>query len=201
MLGGMRHVAMALFALTALSAPAVSGAPETEKEWKVVARPAHLGIADAAVDFLQKAAAPPKLNTKELAELERLRKLVSGQPAKLAPKDLLGLKKVRSIQIGRLGVFAYPYFDCRFRQTDRGIFFEKTSGSQRRSGLVFENDPVTLVFLGASTVNDDPQRQYSGLTRARDASHDSAGLIIRRGRTTLAIFPKKDNAWEVYEFR
>jgi hypothetical protein len=189
--------------ITLLSMPALTVAQdtETEKEWKVIANPSDLSIENAAVAFLKNAEAAPKLQAKEKAELQRLKNLVSGERLKLIPSDLLKLKKVRSIQIGKYGVFTYPYFNCWFKKTDRGIFFEKTTGSQRKSGLVFQNDDRSLVFLGTSTVNNDPQRQYSGFTRAKDKSHDSVGLIIKCGKSYLAIFPNKNNAWEVYEFK
>lgn len=174
---------------------------ETEQEWKILANPADLSVEDAAKTFLKDVEAPPSVDAKEKAELARLKDLVSGERLELVPKDLLPLTKVRSIQIGRYGVFTYPYFKCRFKQTDRGLFFEKTTGSQRKSGLIFQNGESALVFLGTSTVNDDPQRPYSGLNRSKDTSHDSVGLIINCGKTYLGLFPRKNGAFEIYEFK
>ncbi|MFK7911182.1 MAG: DUF4893 domain-containing protein [Akkermansiaceae bacterium] len=194
----MKNLTLVLLATSSL---AIAQEAETEKEWKVIANPADISIENAAIAFLKKAEPLPKLQAKEKTEIKRLKDLVSGERLKLVPNDLPKLKKVRSIQITQYGVFSYPYFNCRFKKTERGIFFEKTTGSQRKSGLVFQDDDRSLVFLGASTVNNDPQRQYSGFTRAKDKSHDSAGLIIKRGKTYLAIFPKKNNNWEIYEFK
>ena len=194
----MKHVLLATLALTAFTAADES---ETEKEWKVLAKPSELGLSHAADTFLENALVPATLASEEKSELKRLKKLVAGESRPVSPADLLEIKKVRSIQIGQYGVFTYPYFSCRFKKTGSGVFFEKTSGSQRKSGPVFQNDDHTLVFLGASTVNNEPQRQYSGLTRSKDTSHDAAGLIIKRGKTFLALFPGKGNQWEVYEFR
>lgn len=195
----MKHLPLLL--LIALSPFTSAQEAETEVEWKIIAKPNDLTVEDAAATFLEKATAPVKVNDKEKAELKRLKDLVSGKQLKLVPKDLLKLKKVRSIQIGQYGVFSYPYFNCRFKNTDRGVSFEKTSGSQRRSGTLFQNDPHTLVFLGSWTVNDEPKPQYSGFTRNKDTSHDSAGIFIKRGNTFLAIFPKKNNRYEIYEFK
>ena len=187
--------------LFTLSSLAFSQNTETEKEWKVIANAADLSIENAAATFLKQAKAPADVSAKEKTELKRLKQLVAGPQGKLTPKNLLKLRNVRSIQISGLGVFKYPYFKCRFKRTDRGLFFEKTTGSQRKSGLVFQNDDHRLILLGASTVNNEPQRQYSGFTRSNNREHDAAGLIIKRGTTYLAIFPGRNNTFEIYEFK
>jgi len=174
-------------------------ADETEKEWKVIANPQDLKIENAAIMLLKKAPEPAKKEEKK--ELTRIKNLVSMAREALKPNDLTTIKQVRSIQISQLGIFKYPFFNCRFKQTDKGIFFEKTAGSQRKSGLVFQDDDRSLVILAASTVNDEPQRTYSGFTMSKNPEHDNPGLIIRRGKTFLAIFPGKNDSFEVHEFR
>ena len=174
---------------------------EKEKEWKVIAQPDHLSIGNGVRAFIDQATTAAQNGTEEKAILKSLKDLVAGKPATINPKDLLKLKKVRSTQISQLGVFRYSYFNCRFKSTESGIFFEKTSGSQRKSGLVFENTEDSLIFLGASTVNEETQRKYSGLTGSQNKEHDSVGVIIKRGKTYLMIIPGKKNSFEIYEFK
>ena len=190
-----------LFLLLAFSTCIFAQKTETEVEWKVIANPGDLGVENAVATFLKTANESLTTNDTDKAVLKYLRDLVSTQPVKLVPADLLKLKQVRSIQIEDYGVFTYPYFSCRFKKTDRGFFFEKTTGSQRRSGTLFQNDQHSLAFLGSWTVNDDPQGKYSGFTRNKDSSSDSVGLFIKREKTYLAIFPGKKGACEVYEFK
>jgi len=175
--------------------------PEAEKEWKIIAKASDHHVEDAAIMFLKKADASEDKSAKEKATLKRLKELVSSPRLEITPKDLLKLKKVRSTQISSLGVFDYPYFNCRFKNTGSGVFFEKTSGSQRKSGIVFQDDNHSLIFLGASTVNQEAQREYSRFKRGKDTQHDSAGVIIKRGKTYLMIIPGKKDSFEVYEFK
>ena len=72
---------------------------------------------------------------------ERLmvKKLLTSKALKISNQELLAYKRVRSIQVNDLGFFSYPYFSCRFKRMDGKIFFEKTSGSQRKSGFIYDN--------------------------------------------------------------
>ena len=187
--------------LFSMSVCVIAQGKEAGKEWKINLTPNDENISDAANLFIQNTASLDELSNKEKAVLKRLKDLVSGNPAKLVPKNLLKLKKVRSIQITKHGVFNYPYFNCWFKQTDEGVIFKKTSGSQHKNGSIFQDKDTTLVFLGAWSVNDDATLTYSGFKGLNDTSRDSAGLIIKRGNSFLSIFPKKENTFEIYEFK
>ena len=177
------------------------GEEETEVEWKIMANPEDMAVDQMVAKFIKNAATAENNSAKEKEVIKRFKDLLNQEPQKLTTKDLIGLKRVRSIQISGFGVFSYPYFKCRFKNTETNLFFEKTTGSQRKSGFVFSNTADTLVFLGARTVNNEAQRQYSGLNKAKDKQHDQAGVFIKRGKTVLAIFPKKGNRFEIYEFK
>lgn len=82
-------------------------------------------------------------------EKAKVKKLLTARNLKLSNNELLGYRKVRSIQVNRHGIFSYPYFACRFKYLDGKLFFEKTAGSQRKSGYVYDNKPDSKVFLGA----------------------------------------------------
>ncbi|MEO6226211.1 MAG: DUF4893 domain-containing protein [Sphingomicrobium sp.] len=76
---------------------------------------------------------------------------------------------------GMLDYIAYPAFACRV-SADRGLQrLDKLSGSQRYAGLIFPNDAVRQLFLGALVLGDESRAlQYS-----QDPSRDVAGYVER----------------------
>ena len=173
---------------------------ETEKEWAVMAQAGDMDKVLKCFKTVDAANRVKRENEEYAREIQRLQKIFNLKKEKITKKDLLGLRKVRSIQVGRIGVFKYPYFNCRFKEMEAGLFFEKTTGSQRRSGIVFVDEPTQLVFLGGRSMNDDPQRSYSSLIISKVTKHDSVGIFIKRGGRILAVFPGKALTYEVYEF-
>lgn len=176
------------------------GGMETEKEWAVMSKPADLKKILQCFETVSAANTQQYPNKEEAQELQRLRKMLGQKEEAIGVKDLLGLRKVRSVQINSYGVFQYPYFACKFKTKDAGLFFEKTSGSQRKSGMIFNDSPARMVFLGAWTVNDEPQQAYSRLASAPTTEHDSVGIFIKRGGRIVALFPDDKTRYEVYEF-
>ncbi len=127
-------------------------------------------------------------------EKNMVEKLLNAKTYPITPKDIIGFRRVRSIQIdARDGIFSYPYFNCRFKEADGKVFFEKTTGSQRKSGYVYQNSPESLVFLGGWSVNDDPQTEYGG-------SNSVVGKVYKIGpRKAIMIFPTEEDRVEIYE--
>lgn len=127
-------------------------------------------------------------------EKNMVEKLLNAKTYPITPKDMIGFRRVRSIQIdARDGIFSYPYFNCRFKEADGKVFFEKTTGSQRKSGYVYQNSPESLVFLGGWSVNDDPQTEYGG-------SNSVVGKVYKIGpRKAIMIFPTEEDRVEIYE--
>lgn len=70
-----------------------------------------------------------------LNEKAMVKKLLTSKNLRITNQELLAYKRVRSIQVNDMGIFSYPYFNCRFKRMDDKIFFEKTSGSQRKIGI------------------------------------------------------------------
>lgn len=128
------------------------------------------------------------------AEKNMVEKLVNAKTYPITPKDMIGFRRVRSIQIdARDGIFSYPYFNCRFKEADGKVFFEKTTGSQRKSGYVYQNSPESLVFLGGWSVNDDPQTEYGN-------TNSVVGTVYMIGpRKAIMIFPTEEDRVEIYE--
>ena len=135
---------------------------------------------------------PGSIGYTEKSDVE---KLLNAKTYPISPKEMMGFKRVRSIQIdARDGIFSYPYFNCRFREIDGRLFFEKTKGSQRKSGFLYQNSPESLIFLGGWSVNDDPQTTYG-------SENSVAGTVYKIGTNkAIMIFPTEENRVEIYEF-
>jgi hypothetical protein len=129
--------------------------------------------------------------------------LLAAPHERLVASDLVGDLTLRSIQGTRYGIFTYPYFKARIVERDGGLWFEKLSGSQRRSGWLtpMAGDPATFVFRGASTVNDDPQRPYSrDAGAAGPAEGDSVGVLYRIGDGRLVmLLDASPDGYEIYQ--
>ena len=121
-------------------------------------------------------------------------KLLNAKVYPVIPEDMIGFKRVRSIQIdAHDGIFSYPYFRCRFNKSGGRVFFEKTTGSQRKSGYIYQNSPESLIFLGGWSVNDDPQTAYG-------SSNSVVGTVYKIGPSrAIMIFPTDDDRVEIYE--
>lgn len=128
------------------------------------------------------------------AEKNMVEKLLNAKTYPITPEDMIGFRRVRSIQIdARDGIFSYPYFNCRFKEAYGNVFFEKTTGSQRKSGYVYQNSPESLIFIGGWSVNDNPQTEYGG-------SNSVVGKVYKIGpRKAIMIFPTTAERVEIYE--
>ena len=176
---------------------ASEGESEQEIAWKIIVTQEDRYVEQLVSDFIKNVTIPKSVNKEAVV---KLRNLLNEEAQTLTQKDLINLKQVRSIQINDLGAYFYPYFKCEFKGAKKSLFFEKTAGSQRKSGFVFPNTANTMVFLGGKTIKNEKQRQYSGILRAENKDHDVAGLFIKRGKKVLALFRKK-RGYEVYEFK
>ena len=129
-----------------------------------------------------------------LDEKTIVKKLLTTPNLKITSQELLSYRKVRSIQVSNLGIFSYPYFPCRFRKKDGKIFFEKTTGSQRKSGYIYDNKPDSKVFLGGWSVNDDPQTSYQG-------ENSVCGMVYKIGSNKLIMLflAPDEKSFEIYE--
>ena len=71
-------------------------------------------------------------------EVPMVRNLLTSKHQTVSLHELKDYRRVRSIQVNNSGIFSYPYFTCRFKDSGGKMFFEKTTGSQRKSGYVYE---------------------------------------------------------------
>lgn len=130
------------------------------------------------------------------AEKGAVEKLLNAKTYPVTPDDMIGFRQVRSIQIDvRDGIFTYPYFNCQFEKNNGKVFFKKTTGSQRKSGYVYQNSPESLIFLGGWSVNNDPPTKYGD-------DKSVAGTIYKiEPDKAIMIFPSEDNRVEIYELK
>lgn len=78
-----------------------------------------------------------------------------------------------------LAFVAYPRFRCRI-EAEQDIFsFTKLSGSQRPSGLLFDDTDHRKIFLGTLAMGDETRALDYGADRDRN----SAGILERIGPT------------------
>ncbi len=131
-----------------------------------------------------------------LNETPTVKGLLTASPQRLTLQELPAYRKVRSIQVNDLGIFSYPYFNCRFRTTGGKLFFEKTTGSQRKSGHIYDNRSGSKVFLGGWSVNNDPQTTYG-------SENSVAGKVYKIGRDKVVmLFLAGDKrSFELYELK
>ena len=129
-----------------------------------------------------------------LNEKAMVKKLLTSKNLRITNQELLSYKRVRSIQVNNMGIFSYPYFACRFKRKDGKLFFEKISGSQRKSGYVYDNKLDSKVFLGGWSVNDEPQTTY-------DSDHSEPGMIYKIGvnKIIMVFLSPDEQSFEIYE--
>lgn len=193
--GLMATVALLLCAQVALAADA----------WRAALWPEHVAHVERYADLVATVNADSGIPASDAEKKAVVEELVGATHEPLSRKDLLGAFQLRSIQGTRYGIFTYPYFKARIVEKDGVLFFEKQTGSQRRSGRLVPRDADgrDFVFVGASTVNDDPQQRYSRDAGARGpADGDSVGVLYRidDGRLVMVLDAGPD-AYEVYQLR
>jgi hypothetical protein len=122
----------------------------------------------------------------------------------LTAAGLAGDWNVRSLQGGRYGIFPYPWFKARIELRDGRVFFEKLTGSQRRSGWLLPpaDGKGDWYFTGGATVNEDPQIPYSKVGGGSARDSDSVGALwgIGEGRA-LMLLDVSDTDYEVYQLK
>lgn len=176
-----------------------------EDGWREVTLDTHESSIDAAHDRAHRALdhlAPDAYGRDDAAAALTL----LDAPVRVTDHEaLVGNWRCRSTQIDSSnGVFAYPAFRCVVELTEDGILvFTKISGSQRRHGQIYPFGEGRWVFLGGRSVNDEPYRNYSGISGNADGADtalDSVGLVetLKDGRVRM-ILDASDGQVEFYE--
>lgn len=169
--------------------------PESlNRELEDVILPSDYGVLADDRNLTWKALSSVSPNSYGYAEKSDVEKLLNAKTYPVTPEDMIGFRRVRSIQIdSRYGIFSYPYFNCRFKKSEGKVSFEKTTGSQRKSGYIYQNSPESLIILGGWSVNEDPQTEYG-------SSNSVVGTVYRIGpKRVIMIFPADNGRIEIYE--
>jgi len=175
-----------------------SSSNEETPEWRRLIKPQHLDNVESAetravaYNSARLAAGPGETgNALDRKYLLTAIQCLSGQNRAFKAKDLLGKWRCRSIQASNLIVIAYPFFECRFTTKNGRLYFEKTTGSQRRSGYLYPNTRDQMVFLGSLTMNDD---------RNAGEYTDTVGVLVRKASNRfLLILDSTQEGYEIYE--
>lgn len=181
------------------SAPASGRDAAASCDWSRRALPEHRDQVNATPGSLLRQLDAASDGGEQVAALLR-------RPAQ-PPGDIVGAWRVRSLQVASGGVYAYPFFDARIDADACGYRFAKTSGSQRRNGVLHPVDgtPQRLAFLGAATINDAPPRDYDPARPASDqhpGDANSAGWLTRIGPDELLmVLDAGPETFEVYHLR
>ncbi|MDL5367841.1 DUF4893 domain-containing protein [Xanthomonas sp. NCPPB 2654] len=188
-------------ALCALLAP-LSAAAAPRCDWNSIAADADRATVTASVRTLQQAIAPRYEEADLEAGAALARGLLQRAQSPQAPGKLEGRWKVRSIQVDRGFAYAYPYFKAEIGADPCGYRLSKTSGSQRRSGTLYPlaSGSPAFAFLGASTVNDEPQGRYAP-GNVSDGTHgNSVGRLVALGPDELLlILDGNADGFELYQ--
>jgi Domain of unknown function (DUF4893) len=103
-----------------------------------------------------------------------------------------GTYRCRTIKLGSpggatLSYVAYPYFQCRVEAEQDMFSLTKLSGSQRQTGLIFDDNERRKIFLGTLALGDEARAMDYGA----DADRNVAGAVERIGPMRWRIvFPR-----------
>lgn len=126
---------------------------------------------------------------------EATKQLLQTPHVQIVDNELGRLTKVKSTQISEMGIFDYPYFNCKFTQKGGDVYYRKTSGSQRQNGYIYKVDEKTRYFLGAWSVNDEPLKEYNS-----DQSILGAMFKLSSGKYIMIIVESR-NSYNILEFK
>jgi Domain of unknown function (DUF4893) len=121
--------------------------------------------------------------------------------------EIVGSWRCRTIKLGgRTPYVVYSWFNCRISNRGGGLYFEKTSGSQRTNGFLYPGDGG-FVYLGASSVTGEPPHAYSGSGASAGASatpDDQIGILtaISANHARLELpYPVLESTFDVIELK
>lgn len=130
----------------------------------------------------------------DAADLALANKLFESEPLPIKASELLTYKKVRSIQFNEFGSVSYDFFNCRFYRENDELYFDKTSGSQRKWGLIGRIDDNNLAFTGCWYIGGDKKTYF------HDEEHLQEGVIKKVAANKIIMVFRKDNyGYEIYE--
>lgn len=119
-------------------------------------------------------------------QLDKIKSLLVDDSLSIADSELTKLTKVKKIILDAGGIYEYNYFKCAFTFNGKGLYYRKLAGSQRQSGYVYRKDDSHLLFIGGSTVNDDPLTTY-------DVDNSVVGLLYKKSSADYVMLCHENN--------
>lgn len=171
-------------------------------------------FADGEVGKLITAADTARLDSYETTRKAALDEARSGDPADLAvldrllarpvvsfsDADLTGDWRCRTIKAGGIATLViYDWFRCKITDDGSGWMLDKTSGSQRTRGRLYDDGDKRAIYLGSLRYNDDPARDY-----AADPEMDQVGYAFRAGADEWRIEfpqPRRESLLDILELQ
>ncbi|MDB5681631.1 MAG: hypothetical protein JWO16_1436 [Sphingomonas bacterium] len=119
------------------------------------------------------------------------------------PQPPAGEYRCRVFKLGakeadNLDYVAYPAFRCRVGTDGAAARLTKLNGSQRPTGLLFDDGQYRQVFLGTLVLGDETRSLNYGQDEARDMAGTVERIGPRRWRMTLP-YPHFESVLDVVE--
>lgn len=134
--------------------------------------------------------------------------VLDAHPTQIAPESLAGTWRCRTIKLGGITPdVIYSWFKCRIGAHDGRLTFEKITGSQRTNGVLYPDASGGYVYLGATSVADEPRHFYSGngaSVGAAGTPDDQIGLLLATGTNSARIefpYPVQESTFDVIELK
>jgi hypothetical protein len=134
--------------------------------------------------------------------------VLDAQPSQVSARELAGIWRCRTIKLGGMTPdVVYSWFKCRIGAHDGRLIFEKLTGSQRTYGTLYPDSSGGYVYLGASSVADEPRHFYSGSgasVGAPGTPDDQIGLLLATGPNSARIefpYPVQESTFDVIELK
>jgi hypothetical protein len=141
-------------------------------------------------------------------DLAAIHSVLDAQPTQISVGALTGIWRCRTIKLGGMTPdVIYSWFKCRIGGRDGRLTFEKLTGSQRSYGTLYPDTSGGYVYLGASSVANEPRHFYSGSgasVGAPGTPDDQIGLLLATGAKSARIefpYPVQESTFDVIELK
>ncbi len=137
-----------------------------------------------------------------------IRGLLDAEARPVSAAALLGDWRCRTIKVGGMSPdVVYSWFRCRIGNRNGRLTFDKLSGTQRLSGMLYPHDSGGFVVLAGLSVKGEPRHAYSGNGRAAGAAttpDDAVGLLDATGPRSARIefpYPVQESTLDIIELK
>jgi hypothetical protein len=135
------------------------------------------------------------------ADMKQLDALLAQPLVAFSDKDLTGNWRCRTIKAG--GDFGalvlYGWFTCKVTDDGSGWVLEKTGGSQRTKGRLYDDGEKRAIYLGSYFVKGDPVEPYGS-----GPETDQVGYAFRTGSDAWRIefpAPYRESRLDILELK